>query len=490
MHTIPRVLPWAGYVRVSHVGGRSGESFRSPGDQADAIRRWAAARREPVDVLAAELDQSGGRADRPILTQAIEGIEAGRYRGLVVAYLSRAGRSTAHLLAMWDRIERAGGQVVAVAENIDTTTPTGRMTRTMLAAIAEHELDQHRDRFALLRQVATKNGVWQRRQTPTGYHRDPATRKLVPDQDAPRVRRAFAQRAGGAAMSQIARDLGMTPSGARALIANRVYLGELHVGEHHNPAAHPAIVSVDEWHAAQHARVLRPTRSQRAPALLAGLARCAGCGHVMSRTTAKVVSYTCHRDHSAGRCEAPAAITARLLDDHVQRIALGELGRLRGRRVRDDSEVTRARAQVSAAQRELDAYLEGVQAAGLDAGQFAAGARRRQEALSGARDTLGQALARRPAQRLDGDPVALWERMNAGQRNHLLGSLIEVVIVQRSGGRGVIRPVADRVRVIRHGAGLIERYPGGGGPMAVRAIVLPDLEDPDVLGVEVAHDAL
>src|SRR5919197_540526 len=117
------MAPWAGYIRVSHVGGREGEAFRSPQEQAERIQAWARLRGEEIVLLDPELDQSGGRADRPILTQAVDGIEAGRYRGLVVAYLSRASRSVKHLLELWERTESAGGEVVAVAESIDTSTP-------------------------------------------------------------------------------------------------------------------------------------------------------------------------------------------------------------------------------------------------------------------------------------------------------------------------------------------------------------------------------
>lgn len=158
--------PWAGYVRVSRVAGRGGESFRSPTDQTAEIQAWARRRGEHVEMLPPELDASGGTMGRPVLEQALAGIEAGRYRGLVVAYLSRASRNARHLLEMWDRIQVAGGELHSVSEGIDTSTPAGRLTRTMLAAIAEHQLDTYRESFAAQRASATARGIWQRRQTP------------------------------------------------------------------------------------------------------------------------------------------------------------------------------------------------------------------------------------------------------------------------------------------------------------------------------------
>lgn len=479
--------PWAGYVRVSHVGTRRNQRdrFHSPDDQATQITAWARMRREEVVVLPAELDESGGRQDRPILAEAVEGIERGEYRGLVVAYLSRASRSVKHLLELWDRIESAGGEVVAVSENVDTSTPAGRLTRTMLAAIAEHELDLHRERFELLRATATARGLWQRRQTPIGYERDPGSRRLVPSPEAPKLRQAFRDRIAGKAISQIAGELGLTPSGVRAVLRNRVYLGELRVGDHVNPAAHPALVDEDEWLAVQTASNPRPARSGKAISLLAGLARCASCGHVMSRSTK---AYICHRHHSAGVCPSPAGITLRLLESHVEEIALSELAKLEATATHSDRAVSEARSALRAAEAEVAAYLEGVTAAGLSPGEYAKGARIRREAVDSERERLAGALARRPGQ-VEGDPVKVWAGLDATRRNELLRSLLECILVAPA-GRGRRVPISDRVRVIAHGAGIARPYKGGGVAIPVRQLALPDRDDPIVLGMDLAKDAL
>lgn len=475
--------PWAGYIRVSHVGGRTGDRFRSPTDQAQAIKDWARRRGEPVILLPPELDESGGRADRPILTDAVRRIEAGEYRGLVVAYLSRAGRSVRHMLELWDRIERAGGEIHAVAENIDTTTPAGRLTRTMLAAIAEHELDLHRERFEALRAEATKAGIWQRRQTPRGYRRDPRTRRLVPDRDAPLVRRAYAARLAGASWSELARMLGMTAAGAQRLIANRVYLGELRVGRHINPRAHPPLVDAEIWHAAQRTTVARPPRSGRL-ALLAGLVRCAGCGHMMSRSDQKrAVVYACHGWHSAGRCPAPASITMRRLDEHVEPIALAALARLQASSTHDDRALKQARAALREAEAELAAYLEAVSAADIGPEAFAAGAKLRRQRVDTARARLARLIAAAPAGAVSGDIIERWPTLTVEQRNHLLRHLIEAVLVRKA-GRGVLLPPAQRVRIVAHGVGLVRPYKGGGGPMPIQPIWIDDPDDPRTLRMQ------
>lgn len=468
------------------------ENVHTDRDQVDAMRRHAAIHGAELHILTPELDVSGGLPleRRPALMAAIEGIESGRYDAIIVAYLSRLGRNVREQLRAWDRVEAAGGRIISVADGIDTSTPAGRMHRTVMLAVAEMEREQHAERFANLRRWATDAGVWQRRQVPTGYARDPQTRRLIPGHDAAVVRQAFIARIGGKPLSAIARDLSMTTSGARALLRNRVYLGELRVGEHVNPVAHPAILDEDLWLAAQGARVTRPPRGSSAPALLAGLVRCAGCLHVMSRANTKVTVYACHRHSSAGECPAPAAITLRILDEHVEQIALARLRWLRPRGETSDGPVDEARVALRDAERELAAFLKGVAAAGLGADQFVRAARDRRKAIEAARANLSRLLAGRLPASLTGDPVAVWAALSVQKRNHLLGRLIEAVVVERSGGRGRIRPVEDRVRVIAHGAGLIDtaRYRGKARPIV--SLVLPELDSPYVLGMQVGEHEL
>lgn len=467
------MVPWAGYVRVSFVGGRQGDRFRSPRDQADSLRAWAAARREPIEILEPDLDESGGTMDRPGLQAALEGIEAGRYRGLVVAYLSRASRSTRDLLGMWDRIEQAGGQLHSVGEQIDTATPAGRLTRTMLVALAEHDLDSHRERFEQLRASATAGGLWQRRQTPLGYRRDPASRRLVPDGDAGRVRDAFAARAAGATVTDLAGRLGMTVGGIRHLLRNRVYLGELRVGQHVNPAAHPALIDADAFAAAQAARPARPGRRGE-PALLAGLVRCSGCGHGMSRNR---TVYACQRSSSAGPCPAPATITINRVDEWVETVALHHLDRLRA--VPDShGQMQAARDRAAAARAELAAYLDATSALGEG---FAAGAASRRDQVREAEAALAAMLAAQPALG-DLDPRRVWGELGVRDRGHLLRGLVEAVIV-RAAGRGRTVPAADRVRIVAAGTGLPYPTRRGEVPAGIRGLWL-DGDDPTLLRIQ------
>lgn len=474
-------LPLAAVIRVSSLAGRDKDSdrFHSAREQERVCRGEAERLGVPIVVLPVELDVSGGRAidDRPSLRAAIEGVEAGIYSGVIGAYLSRLTRRRGDEL--WQRVEAAGGRVISVREQLDTRTVAGRMMRDVQQAVDVAERERHAEQFELLRESSTAAGIWQRRQTPLGYARDPDTRRLIiVEEQAQRVQEAFARRAAGSSLVQVADVLKMTPAGTRYLLKNRVYLGELSVGVHVNPAAHPPIVDVETFDAAQMTRP-RAARRFKEPALLAGLARCSGCGYVMTRSGggkgSRPATYVCTVRHTEGRCPAPAVVTARLLDEHVEGIALEALRKWKVS-ARKGDQAQALRREVQDAEEELGAFLEATSARDLGVELFARQVGRRRDDLERARRGLAAA---EPAGSV-GVPervLEAWEVMSETERGHVLRGLLEVVVVARAGGRGVGArvPLAGRVRVLQYGAGVLPAE--GFVPLP-----LGDLNGPDVLG--------
>jgi DNA invertase Pin-like site-specific DNA recombinase len=484
---LAEMKPWAAVVRVSHMGERkaSSDTFHADRDQLDAIQSWAKAKGVTIEVMEPELGVSGGLAleRRASLLRAVEGVERNEYAGIVVAYLSRLGRNVAEQLRVWDRVQAAGGEVVTVREEIDTSTASGRLHRNLLLSVDAHEREQHAERFEERRRAATEAGIWQRRQTPRGYRRDKATRRLVADRQADQVRETFQAFLTGTTISELARRLRMTQSGVRQLLRNRIYRGELRVGRHDNPAAHEPLIDSDTFEAVQAklANGVRPARNGRAPALLAGLSRCSSCGHVMTRGNSDGrATYQCPARHSGERCPEPASIMAERLDAHVEPIVLAELARLQVT-VTEGDQVEKARAKVAAAERELEVYLSAVSAADVGADAFAAGARERRERLEAATEEMRSELGRRPAMPEVGTGAEVWDDLNGHDRNALLRALLAAVVVRAAGGRVV--PVAERVRVLAHGVEVNLPRNGGHEPGGIVPIPFPDTDGEGVLGV-------
>ncbi len=126
-------MRFGGYVRVSKVGGRAGDRFLSPKLQHERIQGWCDANGHELAVLVEDLDVSGGRDDRDQLLTLVERVERGHLQGLVVATLDRFGRSLPFAIALIDRIDKAGGQFVSVADGLDTRTPYGRLALNIIS---------------------------------------------------------------------------------------------------------------------------------------------------------------------------------------------------------------------------------------------------------------------------------------------------------------------------------------------------------------------
>ena len=89
---------------------------------------------------------SGASKERPELTRLLDALREGDV--VVVTELSRLGRTVKGLIELVDNIHQAGADIKSLKENIDTTTPMGKMVFTVMAAVAEMERDLIRERTA------------------------------------------------------------------------------------------------------------------------------------------------------------------------------------------------------------------------------------------------------------------------------------------------------------------------------------------------------
>src|ERR1700747_2469178 len=103
-----------------------------------------------------EENASGGRWDRPQLHKALDQLRDGDV--FVVWKLDRLSRSLKDLLTILEKITQAGAGFRSLTENIDTTTPAGRMLLQMLGAFAEFERSMVRERTRLGLQAARERG--------------------------------------------------------------------------------------------------------------------------------------------------------------------------------------------------------------------------------------------------------------------------------------------------------------------------------------------
>ena len=264
--------PIAIYVRVSRTNKRDVESEgETAAEQESRCRSQLAADGLTPGEVYVDLDESGGKTSRPAFDRMLASIEDGTHGGVIVRNLRRFGRSTAGVLGDGDEgrprgvpwIEKQGAAFLSVEEKIDTSTAMGEFALTIFAALGSLELRQRREGWAEATRNAIDAGIHVGA-TPIGYLRDEKTRKLVPDPATrEHVAEAFRMRIGGESIRKVHRYLAehctrkdgtamlrQTPA-VRAMLSNRIYLGEVRSGEHVHQGAHEPLVSAGRFHAAQ-----------------------------------------------------------------------------------------------------------------------------------------------------------------------------------------------------------------------------------------------
>ena len=87
---------------------------------------------------------SGTTADRPKLKQCRKYIRKGDI--LVITKLDRLARSTYHLTQIAEELKEKNVDLIVLDQNIDTSSPTGKLLFNVLASIAEFETEIRKER--------------------------------------------------------------------------------------------------------------------------------------------------------------------------------------------------------------------------------------------------------------------------------------------------------------------------------------------------------
>ncbi|HTQ67262.1 MAG TPA: recombinase family protein [Solirubrobacteraceae bacterium] len=436
-----------GIIRVSRVNGREGESFASPGEQRDRLE--AACERDGLELLRVEeeLDVSGGTPlqDRAGLLAAVEAVEAGKADVIVAAYFDRLVRSLKVQGEIVQRVEAAGGSVLAVdIGQVSGATASQWLSGTLLGAVSEYQRRTTGERARAAQARAVARGVPPLASIPPGYRRGPDGRLVVERREAPVVAEAFRMRAGGATLRQVCaylREHGIarTVRSTQTMLASPVMLGQIHFGELVNLEAHEPIVDAETFRRAQNISVPRG-RKAKSDRLLArlGVLRCATCGGRMSvgsrnkpiKSTGEVGRYPMYRCSPTGDCPRRAAISAELAEQTVTDWVRAAVADVEGR-ASAEANIREAEAELQRAEDALNAAVKML--TGLE---DVDGTREKLAELRGARDAAADQLDRLGGARVAAtvNPSTDWNKLTRDEQRAFIRATIKSASVRP--GRG------------------------------------------------------
>lgn len=254
-----------------------------------------------------DLDLSGREFARRSVDQIVQGVREGRWNTVLLWKWSRWGRNLLQSRLYLQEVEEAGGQVIAVTEDFDTTTSIGKFSRDQMLMIAELQSNQMADVWKESQARRRRMGLPHTGAPRWGYVYDKNTGYSPDSMTAPVLAACYERFVAGTSMRSLALELNangyrttkgnlFTPTAlgrvmdtgfAAGLIRERTEPGT----PEHNPrklqsfdvwrtGSHEAIIPMDLWLAYKEKRVANALKTPRLRVVahtFSGLLLCKAC---------------------------------------------------------------------------------------------------------------------------------------------------------------------------------------------------------------------
>jgi DNA invertase Pin-like site-specific DNA recombinase len=433
-----------GYIRVSREGGRSkkhnGEAYRTKEMQRARIEELARQHNLVIVAWYVDENESGKDTKRPAFQEALAALKAEEAEVLVVAKLSRFARSVQDTEETVKTLDGYEPSVTLICGDLpEMTGPWGKAFRQIMAIFAELELELAREAWDEARQEALADGIYLG-QTPPGYVKDEHRRLQVNPPVASLVKQAFLSRSNRVSWAEMLREWheaggpDISRSGLATVIKSRVYLGEILVEGEWIPGPHEAILTVEEYEAAQAVKAPRPSRSPKGEgAMLSGVMTCSSCGGKMTNGGS---NYRCTPTRAGHKADCPRrmAIAHTWADQAVEEALLAWAGDLAAEGTANGESLTAAVQALEEAKAELGSFVEFTPARSEG---YKRGLDSRQAAVDDTQAVVDRIKSERKVETVRVRLADLWPDLSTEERRRLLTQAVESITVLPPTGKGL-----------------------------------------------------
>ena len=316
------------YIRVSTAMQVDGYSLEA---QKDRLTKFAEFQDMEVVREYCDAGKSGKSiTGRPEFTQMLQDVADDRdgVEYILVFKLSRFGRNAADVLNSLQYIQDFGVNLICVEDGIDSSKDSGKLTITVLSAVAEIERENILVQTMEGRKQKAREGKWNGGQAPFGYSLDSKMGMLLVNPEEAEIVKIiydkfvneglgadsisnFLNQHGYAKTKQRSHELNYFTRGLiRKILDNPIYIGKIAYGksatekikgtrdQYHRvqkddfllaEGLHEAIIDLDLWEGARERREETgvkwvKTHSLEHEHILTGLLKCPICGMGMSGT--------------------------------------------------------------------------------------------------------------------------------------------------------------------------------------------------------------
>ncbi len=294
------------YIRVSTL--EQAQEGYSVGEQKERLIAYCKAKDWLIADIYVDGGYTGSNLKRPGIQKLIS--ETDKFEMVLVYKLDRLSRCQRDTLYLIEEVFRPNDvDFISMQESFDTSTPFGKAMIGLLAVFAQLEREQIKERTWMGRVARAKTGLYHGGgNIPIGYEYSDGKLVINP-YEAEQVKKIYEWYLSGLSLKAITERLqneGYTNkyssynswSSVRNILGNETYTGRLHFGDIVVENAHEAIISDEQYKAAQ---ILRGKKQEMyGPAfqskhMLTGLMFCGKCGgRYYLRNSGKYSYYACY----------------------------------------------------------------------------------------------------------------------------------------------------------------------------------------------------
>ena len=140
------------YARVSTLHNQNPEM------QLAELREYASRRGWKVTAEYVDVGVSGSKESRPELNRMLAAAHSRTFDAVVCWKLDRLGRSLKHLVTTIEDLSAYGVAFISLRDNLDLSTPSGRLMMHIIGAMAQFERELIKERVSAGMHAARKRG--------------------------------------------------------------------------------------------------------------------------------------------------------------------------------------------------------------------------------------------------------------------------------------------------------------------------------------------